>query len=303
MQENQTLRNLLRSLSGFIGDGAGGLLPKLGWDMTDFTNFINRSETDTAWEGYQIRKQSGTTAVSSKRPAEDDPNSRSKKARSDQEKDGNYPMLLPLTQGGTPVSNLYSQQGSSSRLQSEGGALYSELMRGAGASPMFSQAAIPSTTPSSYAATSSPPSHGFAAAFGSGLGSVNLGTETSMAAPPAPPSFVTNTNGSTPAAQGPVTSPEQPDGDDPKKDEAYKLIQLVDLMSSTLKDAYLQTPVTTSIIIKGILHTVSLRPFVLLWCSGMPFFCSFVFQYLFVFCPFVIQDCPSWFVYFSPKVL
>ena len=227
MQENQTLRNLLRGLSGFIGDGAGGLLPKLGWDMADFTNFINRSETDTAWEGYQIRKQSGTLGVSSKRPAEDDLNSRSKKTRSDQDKDSNYSMLLPVHQGGTSVSNLYSQQGSSSRSQSEGGALYSELMRGAAASPMFLQASVPSATPSSYTTTSSPPSHGFpAAAFSTGMGSVNLGTESSMAAPPAPPSFATTTNGSTSASQQPVASPEQPDhDDDPKKNEAYKLIQ------------------------------------------------------------------------------
>ncbi|KAJ3534380.1 hypothetical protein NM688_g7146 [Phlebia brevispora] len=39
MQENQVLRQLLRSLSNFIGDGAGGLLPKLGWDLNDFNNF------------------------------------------------------------------------------------------------------------------------------------------------------------------------------------------------------------------------------------------------------------------------
>ena len=40
MQENQVLRQLLKSLSGFIGDGAGGLLPKLGWDLNDFNNFV-----------------------------------------------------------------------------------------------------------------------------------------------------------------------------------------------------------------------------------------------------------------------
>lgn len=225
MQENQTLRNLLRGLGGFIGDGAGGLLPKLGWDMTDFTNFINRSETDTAWEGYQVRKKSGTTGGSSKRPAEDDSNGRAKKARGDQDKEDSYSMLLPMAQGGPPTSNMYSQQGSNSRPQGEGGTLYSELMRGAGASPMFLQAAVPSTTPSSYPPTSSsPPSHGFA--FGNGMNSVNLGTESSMAPPPAPPSFATSTNGSTPASQRTVASPEQPDDDDdPKKNEAYKLIQ------------------------------------------------------------------------------
>jgi len=91
MQENQTLRNLLRSLGSFIGDGAGGLLPKLGWDMSDFNNFVSRSETDTAWESFQRRKksQSAQPAVSGsqtiqgqKRPTEGESNSnRSKKAR------------------------------------------------------------------------------------------------------------------------------------------------------------------------------------------------------------------------------
>src|SRR5436190_18942262 len=74
MQENQTLRNLLRSLSAFVGDGAGGLLHTLGWSMTDFNNFVNRSETDTAWESYQSRKLSKAVTsdpLPSKRVAED----------------------------------------------------------------------------------------------------------------------------------------------------------------------------------------------------------------------------------------
>src|ERR1700743_1154577 len=62
MQENQTLRSLLRGLSSFIGDGAGGLLPKLGWDMADFNNLVNRAETDSAWESYQKQKKTRTEA-------------------------------------------------------------------------------------------------------------------------------------------------------------------------------------------------------------------------------------------------
>lgn len=84
MTENQTLRNLIRGLAGFIGEGTGGVLPKLGWDSNDFSNFINRSETDTAWEGYQRRKKLNTdsavvgsgpstsSAAGQKRPAEDE---------------------------------------------------------------------------------------------------------------------------------------------------------------------------------------------------------------------------------------
>jgi hypothetical protein len=71
MQENQVLRSLLRGLSSFIGEGAGGVLPKLGWDINDFENFINRAETDTAWESFQRNKrekQANQAAASTSQP-------------------------------------------------------------------------------------------------------------------------------------------------------------------------------------------------------------------------------------------
>jgi hypothetical protein len=75
--------------------------------MTDFTNFVNRSETDTAWESYQMRKKAAASGSGSslKRSAEDDANGHAKKARgaSGQDKDGEYSMLLPLNRGGAPV--------------------------------------------------------------------------------------------------------------------------------------------------------------------------------------------------------
>ncbi|KAF7355177.1 BZIP domain-containing protein [Mycena sanguinolenta] len=101
MEENQTLRTLLRSLGAFIGEGAGGLLPKLGWDVTDFNNFINRSETDTAWQGYQRRKKAAEAAAQGqKRPAEDESTSARKKTRStDHDGDAGqngYPVLVNM---------------------------------------------------------------------------------------------------------------------------------------------------------------------------------------------------------------
>ncbi|KAF8076209.1 hypothetical protein FPV67DRAFT_1604805 [Lyophyllum atratum] len=133
MAENQTLRGLLRSLGGFIGDGAGGLLPKLGWDMSDFTQFINRSETDTAWEGYQGRKKAAEAAQGQKRSAEEDPSSsRSKKARggeSDIERAQNgFNLLMPM---GAPS------------LSTNCGGMLSDLMRGSSDSPMYMQQASP----------------------------------------------------------------------------------------------------------------------------------------------------------------
>ncbi|KAF8592500.1 hypothetical protein K439DRAFT_1625854 [Ramaria rubella] len=55
--ENQTLRNIVRSLSGFIGDGAGGALPSMGWTLKEFEAFINKAETDTAFEAFAKRKR------------------------------------------------------------------------------------------------------------------------------------------------------------------------------------------------------------------------------------------------------
>lgn len=57
MRENQALRQLVRDLSGFIGDGVGGFLPKLGWDHSSFTEFVSRGETDTMNDSYQARKK------------------------------------------------------------------------------------------------------------------------------------------------------------------------------------------------------------------------------------------------------
>lgn len=60
--ENQQLRTLLKELGRFIGDGAGGQLSTslgtIGWGLDQFTGFINRSETDTAFETFQALKRS-----------------------------------------------------------------------------------------------------------------------------------------------------------------------------------------------------------------------------------------------------
>ncbi|KAG8834830.1 hypothetical protein FRC17_006938 [Serendipita sp. 399] len=39
VRENQALRQLVRDLSSFIGEGVGGFLPKLGWDIANFEEF------------------------------------------------------------------------------------------------------------------------------------------------------------------------------------------------------------------------------------------------------------------------
>jgi hypothetical protein len=56
-RENQALRQLVRDLSNFIGEGIGGFLPKLGWEIGSFEEFKNRTETDTMNDSYQARKK------------------------------------------------------------------------------------------------------------------------------------------------------------------------------------------------------------------------------------------------------
>jgi len=158
MAENQTLRNLLRNLTTFIGDGAGGLLPKLGWEMSDFNDFVNKSETDTAWEGYQKRKKqttepgsSGATTLGQKRSADEEPTGvRSKKIRSD-EKEGErgqngFPLLSPANAASLAANGMYSG-GSRSH---EVSGMFSDLIRSSSNSPSYMQQPSSADPPTQY---------------------------------------------------------------------------------------------------------------------------------------------------------
>ncbi|PVG00980.1 hypothetical protein CPB86DRAFT_812571 [Serendipita vermifera] len=59
-RENQALRQLVKELAGFIGEGIGGFLPKLGWDIGTFDEFKGRSDTDTMSMSFQARKKDPT---------------------------------------------------------------------------------------------------------------------------------------------------------------------------------------------------------------------------------------------------
>ncbi|KAF7965995.1 hypothetical protein HWV62_40523 [Athelia sp. TMB] len=231
MEENQTLRNLLRGVSGFIGEGAGGLLPKLGWDMADFTNFINRSETDTAWESFQLRKKAAAASGSSaslKRTSEDDGGAQAKKLRGpgSGDKDDYAGMLLPLNQTvPVPVNALYPS-GSSTRTNNHenNGGIFSDLMRGPAGSPMFMSS--PAASSSSYtagASSSSSANKGFPSSNFPGLPSMNLSHEGSMAAPSYTPSAPASSSAASKRPSEPA-SEEVEEDPDPKKNEALKLI-------------------------------------------------------------------------------
>lgn len=232
MHENHVLRGLLRNLSNFIGDGAGGLLPKLGWDINDFNNFLNKGETDTAWESYQRNKQDSTGVVGSsggsstaqKRASEEDPlGIRTKRPRSLSDQNGDdrhemYPSLVPLPttsgSGATNVGGMYSTGRSSH-------ADLFDLMRGSSGSPMFMPSANSPTNPSGQFGGPSPSATGYSSSY---LPSMH------MAADPSIPPIPTVNARSAPAPLAPSRSAAAPqsvpeEDMDPKRHEAYKLIQ------------------------------------------------------------------------------
>lgn len=57
VQENATLRNLVKQLGSFLGLGDGGFLPKIGWTLEQFSDFVDKADTDTAFEGFSARRR------------------------------------------------------------------------------------------------------------------------------------------------------------------------------------------------------------------------------------------------------
>jgi hypothetical protein len=231
MAENHILRGFLRSLSEFIGDGAGGLLSKLGWSIQDFDNFVNKSETDTAYESFQRRKREGQGATSSasqtaprKRASEDDTANNPKRPRAHSERDDAdrstdaFPVLMPMNsvQSG---SNLYTGR------SSQDASLFSEIMRGPNGSPIL----LPGPSSPSYQTSSSqvPPSNGnYQSSYVTPL---NMGVESNAMNSM---SFVNNaTTPTIPQQPRPSVASLDELDIDPKNVEAQKLISFVAFQS------------------------------------------------------------------------
>lgn len=248
MHENQVLRGLLKSLSSFIGEGAGGIVNKLGWDQNDFDDLINKAETDTAWESYQRHKraQSETapnnsgSSSSQKRPAEDaDPYGlRPKRARHGEtngdapRSTDNFPLLVPLN----PAVSSMGTNGLYPPGRSHDGSLLSDYGRGpSSSSPMFVPPSSPSVTQSNQ----------FGSSSGSGMGMSFQSSYVpgmSMSNDPISSMSMVNTNLTTmgSSSRTPTTAtPQQPADEeeiDPKKLDAYKLIQYVAHVRDGMKE-------------------------------------------------------------------
>lgn len=274
MNENQVLRDLLRSLSSFIGEGAGGLLPKLGWDVNDFNTFINKGETDSAWESYQRHKHDstagnasatgGSASTTQKRASEDDPfGIRTKRPRGNSEQNGDAehadsfsnPMMVPLNNSGPSVSSngLYS----SSARPPHDSALLNEFLRTSSAgSPMFMSAA-------------SPPAASFASPSSTNVGSSYQPGYMQSPIDPAISSMPLVGGSSVGMQQNRVapTPPGQSTADEediePKKNDAYKLIHYhldnykrnsAYCLPSSLRPTLVQRTVPHESVIDSILH-------------------------------------------------
>ncbi|EJD01041.1 uncharacterized protein FOMMEDRAFT_141779 [Fomitiporia mediterranea MF3/22] len=249
MQENQNLRNLIRSLGSYIGDGMGGILPSLGFERPqEFVEFMNRAETDTAFEGFQRRKKAAQAAaanrsatgsginvdITRKRSASEDMSVRKRVKGLDEHdhlglngtghgsKDSDSVRYPPMSVPISPATASNSFYPSTGRSTHEVG-LFSELLQGQGgtgtASSMYMTGPSPDTA--GYAPTTSSIASGsqYPSAFHPPINvtsALNSQPYLSTVTPNAPAPTPSST-----ASEG----AEQEDGiDDPKLQEATKLI-------------------------------------------------------------------------------
>ncbi|KAI0650023.1 hypothetical protein C8Q79DRAFT_941970 [Trametes meyenii] len=279
MQENQVLRGLLKSLGGFIGDGVGGTLTKLGWEMSDFNDLVNKAETDTAWESYQRHKRdkseapgpSGPSGSSSqKRAAEDaDPfGLRSKRARPTESNgessrpSDNFPLLVPLN----PAVSSIGSNGLYSRTQ-DNNSLLSEYTRpSTSASPMFvpSPASPPVNQHGQYPSSSSGNlSMPFQSSYAPNI-SVSSDSMTPLSMGNTNTGNMAGTSRSASGSQQSSTQQQQTEDEmEPKKNDAYKLIHYhLDnykrnnnyCLPSSLRPTLVQRTIPHESIIDGVLH-------------------------------------------------
>ena len=244
MVENQNLRNLIRSLGQYIGDGLGGVLPSMGFDRpSDFVDFINRAETDTAFEGFQRRKKAAQAAsannginLARKRTMDDDDEPKSKKAKTDDRdtpgKDRTDTERYSSMMASTAASGNSSYYSPTGRSNQEAG-LFSELLQGQTAgSPTFITGPTPPDTQNYYTSTSSLTNNtSFAPAHHPPLNVAALNNEHTTRFSPAPNPLI-----ATASLPGASALPNGVSNDDvaadPKLQEAMKLIQCVSIASS-----------------------------------------------------------------------
>lgn len=221
------------------------MMQKLGFELHEWTAFLDKAETDTAWESFQTRRQSQKTSQSSnamssmlgpqsstsKRPLEDDASSagRLKKSRTlsgdTAERPDSYHLLMPVSSTVPPpfhpsASSIYP---SAARSPQEN--IFSEVLRnGHASSPVF-MGSTPSGTPTHY------PTPSTSSTYSSYMPPMGIGVDQGANSLPYPP----NKNGAVTSQQRILPNPQNDEPDDeeassmelrdPKKIEAFKLIR------------------------------------------------------------------------------
>lgn len=238
MAENHSLRGLLRNLASFIGDGVGGVLPKLGWELQEFNNYLNKGETDTAWESFQRRKKSShhkkdeteapsnytdkfTAQGTQKRSADVEINGNPAKRRRSTDKaydkTSGFSMMMSIP---APQSASMFPAAAPPRPQEEEG-FFSDLLRGSNGPSFF----IPqsSGTGAQYAGPNSN-MDGYTRSF---MPPVAIGLEPSSSALYEPPTASTSVAQPRLQQSGEAREDEDEEDADPKRNEAFKLIKFV----------------------------------------------------------------------------
>ncbi|KAG9317197.1 hypothetical protein JVU11DRAFT_1390 [Chiua virens] len=241
MTENLALRNLLKNVAGFIAEGTGGMIQKLGFELHEWNTFLDKAETDTAWESFQMRRRSQKTSQSSnamssmlgpqsstsKRPLEDDAltTDRLKKSRTlsgdtSVDRPDSYHLLMPMNSSvPSPAASMYP---SAARSPQEN--MFSDALRNGHAN---SSVFMPSTSsgPAHY------PTPSASSTYSSYMPPIGIGVDQGMNSLSYPP----NKNGTINSQQRilPTAQNDEPDDEeasllelrDPKKLEAFKLIK------------------------------------------------------------------------------
>ena len=184
-------------------------------------------------------------------------------------------MFLPMNRAmaPVPVNSLYP---ASTRSPQETSGIFSDLMHGSTGSPMFMQPSPASTGSTPYAgAASSTGVNSFPSNY-AGMPPMTMNTETSTGPNP----FPTSTNGSNAASQQAANTPPDPveEDDDPKRNEAMKLVKyVISKLSLRLSNDWSRS--ATTLIITQETPPIACPPrFDLLRCKGR------VLLYLYISC-------------------
>jgi hypothetical protein len=212
MEENASLRTLVKGLSSFIGEGTGGLVHGMGWTNDEFNDFLSKTTSDSAYESFQKHKANAASKAKRRAPeasasTDNGVAGSSKRARTNTtsanySNGSDFASFRSLTNGSAAASNAPETS------------LFSQLVRGAGQA-MY----VPPATPHGFGLSSSPTTYGPSVTGGSYM------SPPSLEAPSPLLGHSSNQGHGNQQGYGPPPAAPHSEDVDPKVDEAGKLIQ------------------------------------------------------------------------------